>query len=54
MFFTYLGICDPYDSEACAADNNWDFCNITEFNCPALNAEGNVGFLSVIVAPRKK
>ena len=54
MLFTYLGICEPHNSTACAAVNNWDFCNVEEFHCPAMEAEGNVGLMSVTVASKDK
>ena len=35
-----VGICDPYDSEACKVMNNWKICQEQEFICPLKEEEG--------------
>ena len=35
-----VGICDPYDSDACKTMNNWKICQEQEFICPFKEEEG--------------
>ncbi|KAK7094627.1 dopamine beta-hydroxylase-like [Littorina saxatilis] len=36
---THPGVCDPWDSHACAAKNTWVSCDVGEFKCDAIHEQ---------------
>ena len=44
VIYACIGVCDPYDSDACKKANNWEFCEDEEFNCDALKGDGEILF----------
>ncbi len=41
VFCSVSGVCDPYDSEQCKDNNNWQICQEKEFDCPGTKEDGN-------------
>ena len=41
---SFLGVCDPYDSDLCQTQNDWEICTEDVFDCPAIHAPGEYNF----------
>ncbi|CAH1788317.1 unnamed protein product, partial [Owenia fusiformis] len=39
---SHPGVCDPWNSPKCQAQNQWEFCDASEFKCPTLDATKDV------------
>ncbi|CAH1794491.1 unnamed protein product [Owenia fusiformis] len=48
---THPGICEPWNSPACLAQNQWEFCNSQEFSCPPMDATADVRNVTVRFPP---
>ncbi|CAH1778940.1 unnamed protein product [Owenia fusiformis] len=44
---THPGVCEPWNSPQCMGQNQWEFCDGTEFECLALNATEDVRTLTL-------
>ncbi|CAH1784319.1 unnamed protein product [Owenia fusiformis] len=48
---SHPGVCEPWDSEKCLAQNQWEFCDREVFSCPAMDATDDVRNVSVRFPP---
>ncbi|CAH1784321.1 unnamed protein product [Owenia fusiformis] len=48
---SHPGVCEPWDSDECLAQNQWEFCGSEVFSCPAMDATDDVRNVSVRFPP---